>query len=171
MCHFCLPDVSDLIPFISVLEQTIEILNQNSTDSEDYEDPAVLAETVQKGGGIASSAVAHLISNATNFSEEVRQEIIEDVQDLTSTELTGAWTGEEITGSPSIRDTDWVYCKQCFGYPCVWTGVWTGVLALAVSFVWAGVERFLCLDTNGLTGFERNSGSAPHRQRVGAADS
>ena len=63
-------------------------------------------------GGIATSAVAHLISNTSNFSnfsEEVRQEFIEDVQDLTSTELTGACVGEEI-----ILDVDGTqtYCTK-----------------------------------------------------------
>ena len=47
MIVFCSGDVRQHV-LLLVLEQSIEILNQNDTDSDEYDATAELAETVQK---------------------------------------------------------------------------------------------------------------------------
>eukprot|EP01083_Nonionella_stella_P033998 93044_1 len=85
---------SEFIP--SVLEMALSLL----TDSETEYEPGVLADTVQNLGEIANSAASNLL-NVSNLTESTRQHLVEDVQQIMNTEMTGSWQGEVIL---HIRD-------------------------------------------------------------------
>eukprot|EP01083_Nonionella_stella_P168096 566591_1 len=78
---------SEFIP--KALAKAVLILNDEEAEYE----PGVLADTVQNVGQIANKAATNLL-NVSNLTETIRQNLVDDVQQIMSKGLTGSWQSE-----------------------------------------------------------------------------